>query len=99
MSVYKKGTCLDQLVLRMAHKSYARIVDYANNPAARSKFCSPECVVGKAPLDAGLPVGEACSEVPGLAFAAFQLLARDFQLFDRAFQLLDLFGQMSYAAS
>ena len=82
----------DQVVLSMAHKSYARTVEYANNPAVRSRFCNPECVVGQAPLDAGLPVEEAYSEVPGLAFAAFQLLARDFQL-------LDLFGQRFYAAS
>ena len=89
----------DQVVLRMSHKSYARIVEYTNNPAACSIFCSPECVVGKAPLDAGLPVGEACFEVPGLAFAAFQILARDFQPPDRVFQLLDLFRQMSYVVS
>lgn len=79
----------DQVVLHMAHKSYARIADYANNLAARSKYCSPEIVVGKAPLGAGLPVAEACSEVPGPPFPVFQP-------FDRRFQL---FGQLSYAAS
>lgn len=67
----------DQVVLCIAHKSYTRIVEYTNNAAVRSKFCSPKYVVGKAPLDSGLPIGEAYSEVPRLALAAFQLLTRD----------------------
>jgi hypothetical protein len=80
---------LDQAVLRMPHKSNARMPAHANDPAARSKCRSSECVFEKAPLDAGLSVGEVCSEVPGLTFEAFQLLDRDFQLL----------RQVSYAAS
>ena len=55
---------LNQGVLRIPHKSNARMPAHTNDPAARSKYRSPECVFEKAPLNTGLSVGEVCSEVP-----------------------------------